>query len=168
MLQSVLYGLIGIAILTGFCITGAFLAPPMAYWFMTPHAKGIMEDAGISRKFTRKQAVSLTVLIVVACMLFLWLIVHAGKQGVHAGMKLLQLSLRYLTIFWMTSIFDAVVLDWWMFTKTKLFGIWLRKQTGTAPTVWRVDPQWDGKEIHKLLLEIAASAALAWVFLHIK
>ena len=168
MLLSVLYGLIGIAILTAFCITGAFLAPPMAYWFMTPHAKGIMENAGISRRFTRRQAVSLTALIVIACILFLWMIVHAGTQGVNAGMNLMQLSLRCLTIFWMTSIFDAVVLDWWMFTKTRLFGIWLKKQTGTPPTVWCVDPQWAGKEIHKLLLEIAASVALAWVFLHLK
>jgi hypothetical protein len=54
-----------------------------------------------------------------------------------------------------------------LFTKTKLFGIWLRAQTGKEPKVWSVDPQWDGKEIHKLLLEIAASALLAWLFLKV-
>ena len=165
MLLSFLYGLIGIIILTFFCIIGAFVAPPIAYWFMTPKAKMIMEDSGISRKFTRKQVVSLTVLIITACILFIWLIVYAGKQGVYARMNLLQLSIRYLIIFWMTSVFDAVVLDWWMFTRTKLFGIWLQKQTGAAPTVWSVDPQWDGKEIHKLLLEIVVSVALAWIIL---
>ena len=165
MLLSILYGLIGIAILTAFCIIGAFIAPPMAYWFMTPKAKRIMEESGISKKFTKKQAASLTVLIVIACVLFLWLIVYAGKQGVTDGMTLLQLSIRYLIVFWMTSIFDAAVLDWWMFTRTRLFGVWLQKQTGTAPAVWSVDPQWDGKEIHKLLLEIAASVLLAWICL---
>ena len=82
-------------------------------------------------------------------------------------MNLLQLSVRYLIIFWMTSIFDAVILDWWMFTRTKLFGIWLQKQTGTVPMEWSVDPQWDGKEIHKLLLEIVASVALAWISLKV-
>ena len=167
MLISFLYGLIGIVILTAFCIIGAFIAPPIAYWFMTPKAKRIMEESGISRKFTRKQAISLTVFIVIACILFIWLIVHAGRHGVYAGMNLLQLSVRYLIIFWMTSIFDAVILDWWMFTRTKLFGIWLQKQTGTAPTEWNVDPQWDGKEIHKLLLEIVVSIALAWIFLKV-
>lgn len=165
MLLSFLFGLIGIVLLTAFCVIGAFIAPPMAYWFMTPRAVKIMEESGISRKFSRKQAASLTILIAADCALFLCLIVYAGKQGVSAGMDLLQLSLRYLILFWMTSVFDAVVLDWWMFTKTRLFGVWLRKQTGTAPSVWSVDPQWDGKEIHKLLLEIAASAALAWIFL---
>ena len=110
MLLSFLFGLIGIIILTFFCIIGAFVAPPIAYWFMTPKAKMIMDDSGISRKFTRKQAVSLTALIVIVCVLFLWLIVYAGKQGVTDGMSLLQLSIRYLIIFWMTSVFDAVVL----------------------------------------------------------
>ena len=167
MLLSFLYGLIGIIILTSFCVIDAFITPPMAYWFMTPKAKRIMENAGVSRKFTRKQAAYLTALIVIACILFLWLIIHAGKQGVGSGMNLLQLSIRYLTIFWMTSIFDAVVLDWWMFTRTKLFGIWIQKQAGTVPMEWSVDPQWDGKEIHKLLLEIVASAALAWISLKV-
>lgn len=163
MLLNFLFGLTGIAILTAFCIIGAFLAPPMAFWFMTPKAVKIMEDAGISRKFTRKQAISLTALIVIACILFIGLFGLAGKQGISAGMDPVQLSIRFLTVFWMTSLFDAVVLDWWMFTKTKLFGIWLKKQTGTEPAVWRVDPQWDGKELLKLLLEIAASVALAWI-----
>ena len=39
MLLSFLYGLIGIIILTSFCVIGAFITPPMAYWFMTPKAK---------------------------------------------------------------------------------------------------------------------------------
>ena len=117
--------MIGITILTAFCIIGAFIAPPIAYWFMTPKAKHIMEESGISRKFTRKQLVSLTVLIAITCVIFIGLIIYAGKQGVSAGMGVLQLSIRYLIIFWMTSVFDAIVLDWWMFTRTSLFGIWL-------------------------------------------
>lgn len=165
MLQNVLFGLIGIAILTAFCITGAFLAPPAAYWFMTPTAVRVMEDAGISRRFSRKQKIALAALIVLCCVLFLGLIIYAGTQGVSAGMGMIGLSIRFLIMFWMTSVFDAVVLDWWMFTRTGLFGIWLKKQTGKAPAVWRVDPQWDGKEIHKLVLEMIASAALAWLFL---
>ena len=43
-------------------------------------------------------------------------------------MDLFQLSVRYLMIFRMTSVFDAVVPDWRMFTRTKLFGIWLQNQ----------------------------------------
>lgn len=35
MLLSVLLGLIGIALLTAFCLIGAFLVPQNAYWFMT-------------------------------------------------------------------------------------------------------------------------------------
>ena len=42
-----------------------------------------------------------------------------------SGMDFWQLGFRFLILFWMTSIFDAVVLDWWMFTRTDLFGIWL-------------------------------------------
>lgn len=165
MLLNFVYGLIGIVLLTAYCLIGAFAAPPMAYWFMTPKAKSILEESGISRKFSLKEAISLTILIIVVCVLFLWLIINAGMQGASSGMSLLQLSLRYLILFWMTSVFDAVVLDWWMFTRTKLFGIWLQKQTGNAPLAWSVDPQWDGKEIYKLLLEILASVALAWIFL---
>ena len=78
-----------------------------------------------------------------------------------------QLGFRFLILFWMTSIFDAVVLDWWMFTRTDLFGIWLKKKTGRTPEVWRVDPQWDGKEIHKLIIEVFVSAILAWIFLKV-
>lgn len=167
MLLSFVYGLIGIILLTAFCVIGAFLAPQEAYWFMTPYAKNILEESGIDRKFTRKSAVRLTVLIVITGGLFVWTIITAGRQGVTSGMNFWQLSLRFLIFFWMVSIFDAVVLDWWMFTKTKLFGIWLKAQTGKEPKVWTVDPQWDGKEIHKLLLEIAASALLAWLFLKV-
>lgn len=67
----------------------------------------------------------------------------------------------------MTSIFDAIVLDWWMFTKTDVFGIWLKRLTGKEPSVWRVDPQWDGKEILKLVLELIGSVVLAWIFLNL-
>ncbi len=167
MLFSFLYGLIGIVLLTAFCVIGAFIAPQVAYWFMTPYAKSILEQSGIERKFSRKSAVRLTVLIVIISVLFLWTIISAGRQGVTSGMSFWQLGLRFLLFFWMVSIFDAVVLDWWMFTKTKMFGVWLRVQTGNEPKVSKVDPQWDGKEIHKLLLEIVVSAALAWVFLKV-
>ena len=167
MLLSFLYGLIGIVLLTAFCVIGAFIAPQEAYWFMTPYAKSILEKSGIDRKFTRKSAVRITALIVIIGVLFVWTIISAGRQGVTSGMNFWQLSLRFLIFFWMVSIFDAVVLDWWMFTKTKLFGVWLRVQTGNEPKVWSVDPQWDGKEIHKLLLEIVASAILAWIFLKV-
>ena len=78
-----------------------------------------------------------------------------------------QLMLRFVIFFWMISIFDAVVLDWWMFTKTRGFGILIKQKTGKEPTVWSVEPQWDGKEIHKLIIEVAVSALLAWAFLKI-
>ena len=32
-----LYGIIGIFILTAYCIPGAFLVPKIAYWVMTPY-----------------------------------------------------------------------------------------------------------------------------------
>lgn len=167
MLLSFLYGLIGIVLLTAFCVIGAFIAPQEAYWFMTPYAKGILEESGIDRKFTRKSAVRITALIVITGGLFVWTIISAGRQGVTSGMNFWQLSLRFLIFFWMVSIFDAVVLDWWMFTRTKMFGVWLRIQTGNEPKVWSIDPQWDGKEIHKLLLEVVVSAILAWIFLKV-
>ena len=167
MLLSFLYGIIGIILLTAFCVIGAFIAPQEAYWFMTPYAKSILEESGIDRKFTRKSAVRITILIVIVGILFIWTIISAGRRGVTSGMSFWQLSMRFLIFFWMVSIFDAVVLDWWMFTKTKLFGVWLKVQTGNEPKVWKVDPQWDGKEIHKLLLEVVVSAALAWIFLKV-
>ena len=86
-------------------------------------------------------------------------------QGVKSGMNLWRLSLRFLIFFWMLSIYDAVVLDWWMFSKTDMFGIWMEKQTGKISPVMRVEPQWDGKEIHKLIGEIILSIVLAWIFL---
>ena len=61
----------------------------------------------------------------------------------------------------------TVVLDWWMFTKTDIFGILIKKKTGKTPDVWRVEPQWDGKEIYKLMIEVVASAILAWIFMKI-
>lgn len=165
MISSILYGLIGIILLTSFCLIGAFIAPQVAYWFMTPNAKRILEEYGISKKFSLKSKISLTVLTVVIVILYILTIISAGRQGVNSGMELWQLTLRFIIFFWMISIFDAVVLDWWMFTKTKMFGFWLRKQTGKTPKVWSIDPQWDGKEIHKLLLEAVVSALLAWIFL---
>ena len=52
----------------------------------------------------------------------------------------------------MVSIFDAVVLDWWMFTKTDIFGLLIKAKTGRTPDIMRVDPQWDGKEFLFFLL----------------
>ena len=94
-------------------------------------------------------------------------IILAGKQGVSSGMSFMELSTRFVIFFWTVSIFDAIVLDWWMFTKTDMFGRWLKKKTGKAPMAWRVDPQWDGKEIHKLIIEAVVSMALAWIFLKV-
>lgn len=65
----------------------------------------------------------------------------------------------------MVTIFDAVVLDWWMFTKTDIFGVLIKKKTGKKPDIMRVDPQWDGKEFLKLALEIVVSVVLAWLFI---
>ncbi len=48
-----------------------------------------------------------------------------------------------------------------------IFGILIRQKTGKTPTVWSVEPQWDGKEIPKLITEVAVSAVLAWIFLGI-
>lgn len=165
MLLNFIFGLIGIAILTAFCLVGAFMAPPVAYWFLTPYAVRILEESEISRKFKSKELLLISVLIVVTGIMFIALIIYSGKQGVESGMNLIGLSIRFLTLFWMTSIFDAIVLDWWMFTKTDVFGIWLKRLTGKEPSVWRVDPQWDGKEILKLVLELIGSVVLAWIFL---
>ena len=63
MLLSVLFGLIGIALLTAFCLIGAFLVPQNAYWFMTPKAIGILEEYGISRNFDRRDKIILGVLM---------------------------------------------------------------------------------------------------------
>jgi len=65
------------------------------------------------------------------------------------------------------TLFDAIVLDWWMFTKTNIFGVLIKKKTGETPEVWRVDPQWDGKEMLKLIIEIFVSVILAFVFIKI-
>lgn len=162
-LLSFLYGLIGIIL----CLIGAFAAPQIAYWTMTPNAKKLLEQHGISRKFSIKEKISLAILTAVICALYLITIISAGKQGVNSGMNFCQLSIRFVIFFWMISIFDAVVLDWWMFTKTRVFGILLKQKTGKTPSVWSVEPQWDGKEIHKLIIEVFVSAALAWIFLRV-
>lgn len=74
----------------------------------------------------------------------------------------------FLIFFRMVSIFDAVVLDWWMFTKTDIFGILIKKKTGRMPDVMRVDPQWDGKEFLKLFPEVIISVVLAWIFIKVR
>ncbi|MBR3267204.1 MAG: hypothetical protein IKI58_00515 [Oscillospiraceae bacterium] len=167
MLLNFVYGLIGIILLTAFCLIGAFSAPQVAYWCMTPKAKKLLEEHGISRKFSMKGKISLALLTAVISVLYVITIIYAGKQGVISGMNFWQLMLRFMVFFWMISIFDAVVLDWWMFTKTRIFGILIKQKTGKEPTVWSVEPQWDGKEIHKLIIEVAVSALLAWAFLKI-
>lgn len=160
-----LFGFIGILTLTAFCLPGAFLVPQIAYWFMTPYARGLLEQYGIKKKMNRRDIVVITLLMVIAGAVLISTIFFAGIQGVNAGMGLLRLSLRFLIFFWMVSIFDAVVLDWWMFTKTDIFGVLIKKKTGKKPDVMRVDPQWDGKEFSKLALEIVVSVVLAWLFI---
>ena len=167
MLLSFVYGLIGVILLTAFCLIGAFSAPQVAYWCMTPSAKKLLEEHGISRKFSLKGKVSLAMLTAIICVLYVLTIISAGKQGVTSGMNFRQLMLRFVIFFWMISIFDAVVLDWWMFTKTRIFGILIKQKTGKTPKVWSVEPQWDGKEIHKLIIEVAVSALLAWIFMKV-
>ena len=127
----------------------------------------MLEEIGISRKFERKNIVLLTVLTIIILAGFLAVIWHAGKQGAESGMNLLQLSIRFLIFWWMVTIFDAVVLDWYVFTKTRIFGILVQKKTGKEPPAWSVEPQWDGKEIHKLIVEAVLSVILAWIFLKI-
>ena len=160
-----LFGFIGILTLTAFCLPGAFLVPQIAYWVMTPYARGLLEQYGIKKKMNRRDIVVITLLIVIAGAVFISTIFIAGIQGVNAGMGLLRLSLRFLIFFWMVTIFDAVVLDWWMFTKTDIFGVLIKKKTGKKPDIMRVDPQWDGKEFLKLALEIIVSVVLAWLFI---
>ena len=132
---------------------------------MTPYARGLLEQYGIKKKMNRRDIVVITLLIVIAGAVFISTIFFAGIQGVNAGMGLLRLSLRFLIFFWMVTIFDAVVLDWWMFTKTDIFGVLIKKKTGKKPDIMRVDPQWDGKEFLKLTLEIVVSVVLAWLFI---
>jgi len=167
MMLDFLLGLIGIIILTAYCLIGAFSVPQIAYWTMTPKAIRIMEDSGVGRRMRRKDIAVVVFLTLLAGGLFIAAILFAGKQGADSGMNLWRLSLRFLIFFWMVSNFDAIVLDWWMFSKTDMFGLWLKKQTGKAPKVMRVEPQWDGKEIHKLIGEIVLSVILAWVFLRV-
>lgn len=83
MLLNFIFGLIGIAILTAFCLVGAFMAPPVAYWFLTPYAVRILEESEISRKFKSKELLLISVLIVVTGIMFIALIIYSGKQGVE-------------------------------------------------------------------------------------
>ena len=55
-----------------------------------------------------------------------------------------------------------------MFTKTAIFGLLKKTKTGKRPDVMRVDPQWDGKEVLKLILELGFSIVLAWIFIKLK
>ena len=168
MLLDFLYGFIGIIALTGFCLLGAFMVPQIAYWFMTPYATKILEEYGIERKMRGKDVAKIVILTIVAGALFIVPIIYARIQGVDSGMSIWRLGLRFLIFFWMVSIFDAVVLDWWMFTKTDIFGILIKKKTGRMPDVIRVDPQWDGKEFLKLFLEVIISVVLAWIFIKVR
>ncbi len=104
----------------------------------------------------------------IAGALFITTIFYAGIQGADYGMSIWRLGLRFLIFFWMVSIFDAVVLDWWMFTKTDIFGLLIKLKTGKKPDIMRVDPQWDGKELLKLVLEAIISVVLAWVFIKVR
>ena len=167
MLLSFIYGLIGIVLLTAFCLPGAFLVPQNAYWFMTPSAVEQLEKNGIPRELKLKDKIIISSLMLIVGVGYIVTIIIAGKQGVSSGMNLWQLSLRFVIIFCMTSIFDAVVLDWWMFTKTDIFGILIKKKTGKTPDVMRVDPQWDGYEIHKLIGEVVISVIIALIFIKV-
>ena len=167
MLFSFLYGLIGIVLLTAFCLPGAFLVPQDAYWFMTPSAVEQLEKYGIPRELKLKDKIIIASLILIVGAGYIATIIIAGRQGVYSGMNLWQLSLRFTIIFWMTSIFDAIVLDWWMFTKTDIFGILIKTKTGKTPDVMRVDPQWDGYEIPKLIGEVVISVIIAFIFMKV-
>lgn len=167
MLLSFVYGLIGIALLTAFCLIGAFLVPQDAYWFMTPSAVEQLEKYGIPRKLKTKDKIIIGALMLIVGAGYIATIIFAGRQGVDSGMTLWQLSLRFVIIFWMTSIFDAIVLDWWMFTKTDIFGILIKTKTGKTPDVMRVEPQWDGYEIPKLIGEVVLSVIIALIFIKV-
>ena len=109
MLLSFLYGLIGIILLTAYCLIGAFAVPQIAYWTMTPNAQKLLEEYGISRKFNLKGKISFAILTAVICALYLITIISAGKQGVNSGMNFLQLSIRFVIFFWMTSMYLVIV-----------------------------------------------------------
>ena len=167
MLLDFLFGIVGIVILTAYCLPGAFMVPQIAYWFMTPYATKILEEYGIDRKMSKKDIVKVTLLTLIAGVLFIATIIYAGIQGVDSGMSIWRLAIRFLIFFWMVSIFDAVVLDWWMFTKTDIFGLLIKTKTGRTPDNMRVDPQWDGKEFLKLFLEVIISVVLSWIFIQL-
>ncbi len=59
MLLSFVYGLIGIVLLTAFCLIGAFSVPQIAYWMMTPYAVRLLEKAGIPRKLDTQSWINL-------------------------------------------------------------------------------------------------------------
>ena len=69
---------------------------------------------GISGRYSK-----LIILTVITGALFIATIIYAGIQGADSGMSIWRLGLRFLIFFWMVSIFDAVVLDWWMFIKVR-------------------------------------------------
>ena len=145
MLLSFLYGLIGIVLLVAFCLIGAFLVPQNAYWFMTPKAKELLEKYGIPRELKLKDKIIIGSLALIVGAGFIVTIIIAGKQGVASGMTFWQLALRFVIF----------------------FGVLIEKKTGKKPDVRRVEPQWDGKEIHKLVIEVVVSAILAWIFIKV-
>ena len=86
-----------------------------------------------------KDVVKIALLTLMAGALFITTIFYAGIQGADSGMSIWRLGLRFLIFCWMVSIFDAVVLDWWMFTKTDIFGLLIKLKTGKKPGIMRVD-----------------------------
>ena len=47
------------------------------------------------------------------------------------------------------------------------FSAQFKKKTGKTPEIWRVDPQWDGMEMLKLIIEVVVSAILAFIFIKV-
>lgn len=70
MLYDFLFGIIGILILTVYCLPGAFMVSQIAYWFMTPYATKILEEYGIERKMGGKDVVKIALLTLIAGALF--------------------------------------------------------------------------------------------------
>lgn len=52
-------------------------------------------------------------------------------------------------------------------TKTDIFGILIKTKTGKTPDVMRVEPQWDGYEIPKLIGEVVISVIIALIFIKV-
>ena len=78
MLWSFWFGLIGIILLTAFCLIGAFSAPQIAYWMMTPYAVRLLEKAGIPRKLDAKSWAKIIILTILIGTGFVLTIITAG------------------------------------------------------------------------------------------